>query len=30
MLQLDGFAVEPDSLFDDIAAKFALIQKQPA
>ena len=30
MLQLDGFAVEPDSLFDDIAAKFALIQKQAA
>jgi phosphonate transport system substrate-binding protein len=28
MLQLDGFAVEPDSLFDDIAAKYALIQKQ--
>ena len=30
MLQLDGFAIEPDSLFDDIAAKFALIQRQPA
>ena len=28
MLQLDGFAVEPDSLFDGIAAKFALVQKQ--
>jgi phosphonate transport system substrate-binding protein len=28
MLQLDGFAVEPDSLFDDIAAKFMLIQRQ--
>lgn len=30
MLQLDGFVVEQDSLFDGIAAEYALVQKQGA